>query len=279
MPDEHARAERAEIVRIDREERSAHEDLLAIEEPLEIRVAERPLSVTMRTPGDDVSLAAGFLVSESIVPDRDAVASIRHWGSPNVVRVDLREGLRIDFQRLQRHFYSTSSCGVCGKTSVDALRVHARRVDSALRVPATIIRGMPAALRLAQHTFDVTGGLHAAALFGGDGSIVSMHEDVGRHNAVDKVIGEQFMDGRLPLASHVLFVSGRTSFEIVQKAIMAGIPVVAAISAPSSLAVSLAREFNVALIGFVRDERFNVYAGEERVTASGRGRPDTAPAD
>ena len=268
MTDEHGRAERAEIVRIDRDERSTGEDSLAIEEPLEIRVGERPLSVTMRTPGDDIALTAGFLVSESIVPDRDAVASIRHWGSPNVVRVDLRDGVRIDFQRLQRHFYSTSSCGVCGKTSVDALRVHARPVESALRVSATVIGGMPASLRRAQRTFDATGGLHAAALFDAGGNLVSIHEDVGRHNAVDKVIGEQFMDRRLPLTERVLFVSGRTSFEIVQKAIMAGVPLVAAISAPSSLAVSLAREFNVTLIGFVREERFNVYAGEERVTTS-----------
>ena len=268
MTDEHARAERAAIVRVDETSRGHDDDLVAIEEPLEIRVAERPLSVTMRTPGDDAALAAGFLVSESIVRERSAVASIRHWGSPNVIRVDLREGHRVDFQRLQRHFYATSSCGVCGRTSIDALRVQASPVDSALRVPADAIRGMAAALRSAQPTFDSTGGLHAAALFAADGTALAVHEDVGRHNAVDKVIGEEFLNGRLPLHDRVLFVSGRTSFEIVQKAIMAGVPVVAAISAPSSLAVSLAREFNVTLIGFVRDTRFNIYAGEERVVSS-----------
>ncbi|HUP47375.1 MAG TPA: formate dehydrogenase accessory sulfurtransferase FdhD [Thermoanaerobaculia bacterium] len=263
-------------------EMSIAEDLLAVEEPLEIRIGERPISVTMRTPGHDDALVAGFLVSESIVAERQAIASIRHWGSANTVRVTLREGATVDFQRLQRHFYSTSSCGICGKTSIDALRVHARPLQSALRLDAGTLSAMPAALRRAQPTFDATGGLHAAALFSADGRLLSLHEDIGRHNAVDKVIGEQFLEGRLPLSEHVLFVSGRTSFEIVQKAVMAGIPIVAAISAPSSLAVRLAREFNVTLAGFVREERFNVYAGEERIRApliaSARARSGRDPA-
>ena len=220
----------------------------------------------MRTPGADEALTAGFLVSEQIVTERDAIVSIRHWGSANVVRVALREGTRIDFARLQRHFYSTSSCGVCGKTSIDALRVHATPVDSAMRVSSETVSRLPAALAEAQRTFAATGGLHAAALFSADGTLLSLHEDIGRHNAVDKVIGEQFLAGRLPLSDRLLFVSGRTSFEIVQKTVMARIPIIAAISAPSSLAVELAREFNVTLVGFVRDERFNVYAGEERIT-------------
>ncbi|HUP45986.1 MAG TPA: formate dehydrogenase accessory sulfurtransferase FdhD [Thermoanaerobaculia bacterium] len=244
---------------------STAEDSVAVEEPLEIRVGDRALSVTMRTPGDDFALAAGFLVSESVVTDRSGIASIRHWGSPNVVRVALEDGAGLDLERLRRNFYTTSSCGVCGKTSIDALRVEAGPITSALRVEAAVLAGLPAALRARQETFASTGGLHAAALFDAAGTLVSIREDVGRHNAVDKVIGHELLEGTWPLDRHILMVSGRTSFEIVQKAVMARIPVVAAISAPSSLAVDLAREFHVTLAGFVRDGRFNVYSAPERM--------------
>ncbi|HEU4522521.1 MAG TPA: formate dehydrogenase accessory sulfurtransferase FdhD [Thermoanaerobaculia bacterium] len=259
-------ATRVPVTRYDGSAGSTELDWVSIEEPLEIRIGEKPLSVTMRTPGEDFALAAGFLLGESVVTDRLAIESIRHWGSPNVVRVDLREGERIDFQRLQRHFYSTSSCGVCGKTSIEALRVHAKPVESRLQLSAATLASLPAAMRERQESFASTGGLHAAALFDAGGTLLSIHEDVGRHNAVDKVIGSAFLDSQWPLDERLLFVSGRVSFEILQKAIVARIGVVAAISAPSSLAIDLARDFNVTLAGFVRGERFNLYTGAERLS-------------
>lgn len=244
---------------------SSDEDVVAVEEPLEIRIGDKPLSVTMRTPGDDFALAAGFLVSESVIAAPDAIESIRHWGSPNVVRVSLRDGVRVDFQRLQRHFYSTSSCGVCGKTSIDALRMQAKPLESTSRIPAATLSALSPIVEQHQKTFAATGGLHAAALFAPDGTLVSIREDVGRHNAVDKVIGGEFLERRWPLADRILFVSGRTSFEIVQKAVMARVAIIAAISAPSSLAVDLARDMNITLAGFVRGERFNVYSSSDRI--------------
>jgi len=242
------------------------EDLLVVEEPLEIRVDDKPVSVTMRTPGEDFALAAGFLFTESIVREAGDIDSIRHWGSPNVVRVALRESARVDLTRLERHFYSTSSCGVCGKTSIDALRVHTEPIASTMRVDARAIARMPDALRERQPAFDATGAIHGAAIFSADGTLLHVAEDVGRHNAVDKVIGAFFLERATPLAEHILVVSGRTSFEIVQKTVVAGIPVLAAVGAPSSLAVELAHEFNLTLLGFVRDGRFNVYAGAKRVS-------------
>lgn len=241
------------------------DDAVVIEEPLEIRVGEKPVSVTMRTPGHDFELAAGFLFTESIVARAADIETIRHWGSPNVVRVDLREGVRVDLQRLQRHFYSTSSCGVCGKTSIDALRVNASPVATAPAVPREVIARFPETLRAAQTAFDATGGIHGAGLFDATGALLRMREDIGRHNAVDKVIGSFLLEGR-SFADTILFVSSRTSFELVQKAVVAGIPMLAAVGAPSSLAVALAREMNLTLLGFVRDGRYNVYAspGEPR---------------
>jgi FdhD protein len=253
---------RFDIVRVTASGRDAAEDALVVEEPLEIRIGEKPVSVTLRTPGDDFDLAAGFLFTESIARE---FAEIRHWGSPNVVRVDLPAGVTVDLQRLQRHFYSTSSCGVCGKVSIDALRVQTTAVESDLRIEATVIAGLPDALRAEQKTFDATGGIHAAGLFAADGTILRVREDVGRHNAVDKVIGSFVREG-VALADRILVVSGRTSFEIVQKAIVARIPILAAVGAPSSLAVELAREFGITLLGFVRDGRFNVYSGRQRVS-------------
>jgi len=236
-------------------------DLIAMEEPLEIRIGERPLAVTMRTPGDDFDLASGFVFTEGVVHSPSDIESIREWGSPNVVRIALREGVAIDWQRLQRHFYSTSSCGVCGKASIDALRVHASPVSSDARIEAAVALRLPELLRERQDIFAATGGLHAAGIFTVDGSLVRVREDVGRHNAVDKAIGSLWREGT-QLDDKVLAVSGRAGFEIVQKAAVAGIPILAAVGAPSSLAVKLAQEFGLTLLGFVREGRFNVYAGE-----------------
>jgi len=246
------------ITRVDATSAVDAEDVLVIEEPLEIRVGDKPVSVTLRTPGDDFDLAAGFLFSESILRTASDIDSIRHWGSPNVVRVSLREGVRVDLQRLQRHFYSTSSCGVCGKMSIDALRVHTAPIASSLELTRDAIVSLPATLRASQKTFDATGAIHAAGLFTAGGTLLRMREDVGRHNAVDKVIGSFFREGAA-LDQTILCVSGRASFEIVQKAIVARIPVLAAVGAPSSLAVDLARELGLTLLGFVRDGRYNVY--------------------
>ncbi|HEX6160376.1 MAG TPA: formate dehydrogenase accessory sulfurtransferase FdhD [Thermoanaerobaculia bacterium] len=240
------------------------DDAVVVEEPLEIRVGERPVSVTMRTPGHDFELAAGFLFTESIVQRPEDIESIRHWGSANIVRVALKEGVQVDLQRLQRHFYSTSSCGVCGKTSIDAVRIETAPVESDIRVTREVIDRLPEQLRAAQATFDETGGIHAAGLFDSDGTLLRVREDLGRHNAVDKVIGSALLDG-MPLEQRILFVSSRTSFELVQKAAVAKIPLLAAVGAPSSLAVELARDMNMTLLGFVRDGRFNVYAGNERI--------------
>jgi len=252
----------AHITRIEGDTSRTDEDVVVIEEPLEIRVGEKPVSVTLRTPGDDFDLAAGFLFTESILQSRDQVASIRHWGSPNVVRVDMN--VPVDLQRLQRHFYSTSSCGVCGKVSIDALRVHASPLNSHVQISSDAIHHLGDALRSQQRAFDATGAIHAAGVFDANGALIRVREDIGRHNAVDKVIGSFFREG-VVLNEHLLFVSGRTSFEIVQKAIVARMPIVAAVGAPSSLAIDLAHEFNLTLLGFVRDGRFNVYSGEERI--------------
>jgi FdhD protein len=250
---------RIDVVRFNNGGRQDAEDSIVVEEPLEIRLGEKPVSVTLRTPGDDFDLAAGFLMSEGILRDSNDIASIRHWGSPNVVRVDLREGVQVDLQRLQRHFYSTSSCGVCGKTSIDALRVQTSAIVSDVRVAPEMIVTLPEKLRAQQKAFDATGGIHAAGIFTADGTLLRLREDVGRHNAVDKVLGSFFREG-VALDRHILVVSSRTSFEIVQKAIVARVPVLAAVGAPSSLAVELAREFGLTLLGFVREGRYNLYS-------------------
>ncbi len=260
-------------------------DLLATEEPLEIRVNGRPLAVTMRTPGDDIDLAAGFLVTEGLVPGPSAIAGIRICepgqepaagfdgaGSTrpagNVAEVTLAAGLDIDDDRLRRNFLTTSACGVCGKASIDAIRVRAVHDVAAdpVSVAAAVLAELPGKLRAAQRVFAHTGGLHAAGLFAADGSLLTLREDVGRHNAVDKVAGWAAGQGRLPLAGCVLLVSGRASFELVQKAYVTGIPVVAAVSAPSSLAVGLAGEAGMTLVGFLRGNSMNVYTGAHRIT-------------
>ena len=251
-----------DVTRVAGANSSLSNDMVVVEEPLEIRVREKPVSVTMRTPGDDEDLAAGFLFTEGLIASAEDVESVRHWSSPNVIRVGLREGARIDASKLDRHFYTTSSCGVCGKTSIEALRI-ATTIHPLQSQPVTgaLIHEMPQRLVEHQAAFRATGGLHAAAIFDFNGLLIRSREDIGRHNAVDKVIGSLFRERRTPLSDTVLMVSSRASFEIVQKAIVAGIPVVAAVGAPSSLAIDLAAEFHVTLLGFVRNERFNVYAG------------------
>jgi FdhD protein len=277
-------------------------DVLAIEEPLEIRLGfsdgtHKAVSITMRTPGEDGELAVGFLFTEGILKSPEQVKQVRHCGkgrnlsgsegvllgegahiargtlptgrvSANTIRVDLAEGVELDLKGLERHFYTTSSCGVCGKSSIEALQTGAKKIDADLTIDSDVIHGLPETLRSVQSTFDKTGGIHASALFKSDGTLDIVREDVGRHNALDKVIGAKFLEGETPLSERILLVSGRASFELVQKALMAGIPILAAVGAPSSLAVELAKEFGMTLIGFVRDGRFNIYCGGERVETS-----------
>jgi FdhD protein len=245
---------------VTREPGGRHEfDAVAVEEPLEIRIGGKPLAVTMRTPGHDEELALGFCLSEGI--PATAASPTRDFAA-NVVDV---EAAAFDRSRVQRSFYTSSSCGVCGKGALEAVAVEAPRVDGPLTVPASLIAGLPDALRSGQGTFEVTGGLHATGLFDGEGSLLCVREDVGRHNAMDKVIGWAALAGRLPLSDSILCVSGRLSFELVQKAAVAGAPLLAGVGAPSSLAVELARDRGVTLCGFVRGGHFNVYSEAWRV--------------
>jgi FdhD protein len=254
--------------------RSERTDTLAAEEPLEIRVQgpgqeQRPVAVTMRTPGGDFELAVGFLFTEGLIVPSD-VARVAYCDNLpgedqqyNIVSITLHRPF--DHDQLKRNFYATSSCGVCGKAALDDIEVRCAPVAEGTRVSTEVLLGLPIALRRAQKVFARTGGLHAAGLFVPDGKLVTIREDVGRHNAVDKVIGEQVLTGNVPLADHVLQVSGRLSFEIVQKAAVAGIPIVCAVSAPSSLAVEAGERFGMTLVGFVREDRLNVYTHPERV--------------
>src|SRR6202034_2036169 len=255
----------------------ARADLLAVEEPLEIRVAGQPLAVTMRTPGHDIDLAAGFLATEGVVASAGDLTQITMCDA-NVADVTLAPGVTLPMERLQRNFITTSACGVCGKDSIDAIRVRARYDVSAdqVRVAPAVLAALPDRLREAQRVFASTGGLHAAGIFTAAGNLVVLREDVGRHNAVDKVIGWALREGRLPLTGCVLLVSGRASFELTQKALMAGLPLLAAVSAPSSLAAELAGESGMTLVGFLRGSSMNVYTspqrlGMERLAADGPG--------
>jgi FdhD protein len=245
------------------------EDYLAAEDPLEIRlgigIAARPLTVTMRTPGHDRELAAGFLWTEGLIDSPGQIVALREpEGTRNVVEVELRAGA-FEIENLQRNFFAASSCGICGKASIDAIRVRGLRAPNPeFRIMPDMLCALPERLRASQSAFDRTGGLHAAALFDASGALLALREDIGRHNAVDKIVGWALLSGLLPLSNHVLMVSGRGGFEIVQKALAAGIPVVASVSAPSSLAVKLARELSLTLVGFLRGRRFVVYSGQER---------------
>ncbi|TLZ85799.1 MAG: formate dehydrogenase accessory sulfurtransferase FdhD [Methanobacteriota archaeon] len=272
---------RATVWKVRGERSSDETDLLAAEEPMEIRVetgasskrATTSLSVTMRTPGHDFELAAGFLLTEGIVARKRDIVRIEYCTDSgvvqeyNIVSAVLRPDVAFRADRLSRHFYMTSSCGVCGKTSLEAVRVAARHPmpKGRPRINSDVVRSIPERLREEQALFSETGGLHAAGLFDARGNLQSVREDVGRHNAVDKVVGEAFLADRVPLSDHILAVSGRSSFEIMQKAAVAGVPIVVAVGAPSSLAVTLADEFGMTLVGFARGERFNVYAGRERI--------------
>ncbi len=253
-------------------------DTLATEEPMEIRLlagqTKQTVAVTMRTPGADFELAAGFLYGEGIVTSPEDILKISYCVDPdidaeqryNIVNVELRSGRGYDLRPLERHFYTTSACGVCGKASLEQLELRGCPVIPAgPEVSAETIYSLPEKLREAQGLFEATGGLHAAALFDSEGNLLALREDVGRHNATDKLVGWALLEGRLPLTDHIVMVSGRSSFEILQKCLTAGVPVVCAISAPSSLAVDVAREFGMTLVGFLRGGRFNIYAGAERI--------------
>lgn len=254
-------------------------DLVAVEEPLEIRLGfgpadqreQRSLAVTMRTPGHDFELAAGFLFTEGIIHSFSQIENIRYCENlgkqeeNNVVRVELSSSVAPDFQKLQRNFYTTSSCGVCGKSSIEAVTIQCTPVTTKWSVSAHLIQTLPDKLREAQHVFEHTGGLHASGLFDRQGSLALLLEDVGRHNALDKVIGAMLFKEAIPLTDYILVVSGRASFELVQKAAIAGIPVLVAVGAPSSLAVNLAQTSGITLIGFAREERFNIYTHPHRI--------------
>ncbi|MEV5384398.1 formate dehydrogenase accessory sulfurtransferase FdhD [Streptomyces sp. NPDC052721] len=268
--------ERRRVLRVRDGAAAVRPDTLVAEEPLEIRLGGRPLAITMRTPGDDFALAAGFLVSEGVVSRAEDVANIvycagtREDGSHtyNVVDVRLAPGVPLPDITLERNVYTTSSCGLCGKASLDAVRTTARwpiADTPPVRVTPELLAALPDRLRAAQKVFDRTGGLHAAALFSPAAELLDLREDVGRHNAVDKLIGRALRAGELPLSGRILLVSGRASFELAQKAVMAGIPLLAAVSAPSCLAVDLAAETGLTLVGFLRGDSMNVYAGGQRL--------------
>jgi FdhD protein len=267
---------RRPVVRVREQGVNRRPDALAAEDPLELRVDGRALAVTMRTPGHDVELAHGFLLTEGVITSADDIATARYCDSVddtgrntyNVLDLALSPGVPPPDDGVERRFYTTSSCGVCGKASLDAVRT--RTVfppgDDPVELPAEVLFGLPDALRAAQKVFDSTGGLHGAGLFTADGTLLAVREDVGRHNAVDKVLGHALLTGAVPAVGTVLMVSGRASFELTQKAVMAGVPALAAVSAPSSLAVEMADDAGMTLVGFLRGRSMNIYAGASRVT-------------
>lgn len=270
---------RARVWKFEDGQRLRRSDYLATEEPMEIRLQVqgevRTVAVTMRTPGDDFELAAGFLYSEGVIEGKDQVANIAYCLDPavepeqryNIVTVKLRANQLPDLRPLERHFFTTSACGVCGKASLEALELRQVPViPPGPQVQPEVLQELPDSLREAQGIFERTGGLHAAGLFTPEGDVIAVREDVGRHNAVDKLVGWALLQDRLPLHDSLLMVSGRASFEILQKALVAGVPFICAVSAPSNLAVRLAHQFDITLVGFLRGERFNVYHGLERIS-------------
>lgn len=278
MPDRPLSTSRVEALEIAPNTRRVGSDVVATEEPLEIRVLiggrTLPVAVTMRTPGSDFELAAGFLLAEGVIGSRGAIRRIsycvdRDVGEDqryNIVNVELASGLPVELAPLERHFSITSACGVCGKASLEALRLRGvEEVESEIVVEPSVFAGLNAKLRAAQPLFESTGGLHASALFSTSGELLALREDVGRHNALDKLVGWSLLNDKMPLRDSIVLVSGRASYELVQKALVARVPVLCSVSAPSSLAVDLATAFGVTLVGFLRGERFKVYARPERV--------------
>lgn len=269
-----------EITKITSGEKKVTPDLMAVEEPLEIRLGfgamgareQRSLSVTMRTPGHDYELAIGFLFTEGIINSFSEAESIKYCEDvgkqeekENVVRVELKPDVRLDFEKFSRNFYTTSSCGVCGKSSIESVEVACAKLSDEFKISSKVIHSLSSKLRSSQQVFEYTGGLHAVGLFDSSGSLLMSREDVGRHNAMDKLIGACLFKNEIPLSDRIVLVSGRASFELVQKALRAGIPVMAAVGAPSSLAVSLAQDMGMTLLGFVRDNSFNIYCGANRI--------------
>lgn len=270
-----------EITKVNADGSKVTPDLMAVEEPLEIRIGygalggrqQKSLSVTMRTPGHDYELATGFLFTEGIIDTFDQVESIKYCEDvgrqeerENVVRVELKPGVNLDLEKLHRNFYTSSSCGVCGKSSIEAVHVTCTQIQDKIKIDKKVITGLSDKLRDAQQIFEHTGGLHAVGLFDLKGKLLLTREDVGRHNAMDKIVGACLFKKEIPLKETVLMVSGRASFELVQKALRAGAPIMAAVGAPSSLAVTLAKDLGMTLLGFVRGSSFNVYCGEQRIS-------------
>ena len=274
------------ILKIRNGDTTSDQDLVVVEEPLAITLEwgndndrkHQNIAVTMRTPGHDFELALGFLFTEGIINDYQAVTGIRYCSDggrnetpDNTVRVSLAPDTNPDIAKLQRNFYTSSSCGVCGKSSIESIKTICSlptiATENSITVDATVINSLASVLHQNQTVFKYTGGIHAAGLFNLNGELILLREDVGRHNAMDKLVGASLVSGFLPLNSHVLFLSGRASFELIQKAAMAGIRIIAAVGAPSSLAVNTAKEFDITLLGFVREQRFNVYCGGERITS------------
>lgn len=246
-------------------------DELAVEDPLEIRINNEPVAVTMRTPGDDFDLAAGFLFTEGILKSPDDIGAIRYCSDEkhpdlrNVINVTPASGKKIDLAKVKRNFYATSSCGICGKAAIENVRQQVKPIATKFRIKLETVYSLGSSLRRAQTVFERTGGLHAVGIFDHHGTLLALREDVGRHNAVDKAIGSVFLNDKLPLDKHILMVSGRASFEVMQKAAMAGVPILCAVSAPSSLAVEFAMQTGMTLIGFLRSDAFNIYCGAERI--------------
>ena len=267
---------KAQVWVVEKGQARSRTDQLATEEPLEIRLTSPPqtLAITMRTPGADFDLTAGFLYSEGVVRQQGDIDHMSYCverdrdgaQQQNIINVSLRAGLKPDLRPLERHFYTSSACGVCGKANIEALHLRGcPPIPTDLQISPEVIYSLPDKLQAAQGVFKATGGLHAAALFDLEGNLLRLREDIGRHNALDKLIGSAFLAGEVSLNRHIVMVSGRSSFEILQKCLVAGVPIICAVSAPSSLAMAIAREFGVTLIGFLRGQRFNLYSGIDRI--------------